>query len=256
MNDLDLQRLRSETFVSHVEYHPSLGSTNDQARQLAAEASGTLPALVIAEEQTAGRGRGTNRWWTGPGSLAFSLLFDPAARGIQRRWFPLMSLATALAIVDTSKPRAPNARLGIHWPNDVFAASRKLAGVLIEALADGRHILGIGWNVNNARSQAPAELAEIVTSLRDLTSVPHDRATLLIEALSRLDGLLDNLALDPEAVGRRAHDACLQRGQTLTIEAGPRQTSGVCAGIASDGALLLDTPTGRQSHYSGVLVHA
>jgi len=255
MNDLELHRLRTETFVSRVEYHRTLGSTNDRARQLAEDGNGTLPALVIAEEQSAGRGRGTNRWWTGPGSLAFSLLLDPAKLGVQRRWFPMISLAAALAVVETSAPRAPEARLGLHWPNDVFASGRKLAGVLVEALADGRHILGIGWNVNNSLSQAPPELAAIVTSLGDLSRGPHDRTLLLVEALSRLNVLLESLAKQPEAVGRRADDACLQRGRTLTIEAGHRRTTGVCAGIALDGALLLDTPSGRQSHYSGVLIH-
>ncbi|HVC96743.1 MAG TPA: biotin--[acetyl-CoA-carboxylase] ligase [Pirellulales bacterium] len=256
MNDLQLHRLRTETFVSRVEYHRALVSTNDRARRIAEEGSGSLPVLVIADEQTAGRGRGTNRWWTGTGSLAFSLLFDPAARGIQRPWLPLMSLAAALAIVETCEPRAPNVRLGVHWPNDVFASDRKLAGVLVEALADGRHILGIGWNVNNSSSQAPLELAEIVTSLCDLSPGPHDRTLILVEALSRLDVLLDHLAQHPKSISRRADVACLQHGKTLTIEAGKRQTTGVCAGIAPDGALLLDTPSGRQSHYCGVLIHA
>jgi len=165
-------------------------------------------------------------------------------------------LAAALAIVETCAPRAPNVRLGVHWPNDVFASDRKLAGILVEALADGRHILGIGWNVNNSSSQAPPELAEIVTSLGDLSPGPHDRTWILVEALSRLNVLLDYLARHPEAIGRRADEACLQHGQTLTIEAGKRRTTGVCAGIAPNGALLLDTPSGRQSHYSGVLIHA
>jgi BirA family biotin operon repressor/biotin-[acetyl-CoA-carboxylase] ligase len=252
--DFNLDRLRTESFVSQVEYHAVLGSTNDRARQLAAEAGCALPALVIAQEQTAGRGRGTNRWWTGPGSLAVSLLFDPATHGIERRYASMMSLTAALAIVDTCALRAANVRFGIHWPNDVFASGRKLAGVLVEALADGRQILGVGWNVNISQAQVPAELAEFVTTLRDLTGEVYDLTSLLLEMLSRLDVLLNHLALDPKAIGRRADEACLQRGQELTLEAGPKRITGVCAGISADGALLLDTPSGRQSHYSGVLL--
>jgi BirA family biotin operon repressor/biotin-[acetyl-CoA-carboxylase] ligase len=251
--DLDLHRLRSESFVAHVEHHDELGSTNDRARRLAAVSSGTPPALVIAQRQTAGRGRGTNRWWTGPGSLAFSLLFDPGARGIERRYFSMLSLAAALSIVDTSAPRAAGAVLGVHWPNDVFASGRKLAGVLVEALADGRHIVGVGWNVNNSTREAPGELAGIVTTLRDLTGHEHDRTELLLEMLLRLDGWLERMAHEPAVVGRRADAACLQRGQELTIEAGSQRTTGKCAGIAADGALLLDTAAGRESHYCGVL---
>jgi BirA family biotin operon repressor/biotin-[acetyl-CoA-carboxylase] ligase len=251
---LDVQRIRNESFVAHLEYHDELGSTNDRARQLASERGDEMPAIVIAERQTAGRGRGTNRWWTGAGSLAFSLLFDPRARGIERRYFPMLSLAAALSIVDASAPRLHDAGLGVHWPNDVFASGRKLAGVLVEALADGRHIVGVGWNVNNSTFEAPVDLAHIVTTLRELTGREHDRTQLLVEALSRLDGLLNRLATEPSAVGRCADGVCLQRGQELTIEAGSRRSTGRCAGIAADGALLLDTPSGRQMHYGGAII--
>ena len=91
----DVQRLLREGSLSHVEHHPTLTSTNDRAREIALDLPADETALVIADEQTAGRGRGSNRWWTGAGSLAFSLVFDPAAQGIKRQHYPLISLATA-----------------------------------------------------------------------------------------------------------------------------------------------------------------
>ena len=61
---VDIQRVLAETFAARAEWHQTLSSTNDRARQCAAEAAGELPLLVVAETQTAGRGRGANLWWT------------------------------------------------------------------------------------------------------------------------------------------------------------------------------------------------
>jgi BirA family biotin operon repressor/biotin-[acetyl-CoA-carboxylase] ligase len=241
--------------LARVEHHPTLTSTNDHARELAAQSPAELPLLVVADEQTAGRGRGANRWWTGPGSLACSLLFDPAARGIERRYHSMIALAAAVAIVDATSPLVDARPIGVHWPNDVFVSDRKLAGILVEALPDGRHILGIGCNVNNSLAAAPAELQAIATSLADLTGRTQHRTAFLLGVLERLHANLDLLASSPASLGERADQLCLQRGRRLTIESGARRTTGICAGIAPDGALLLETPAGLETHYSGVLIH-
>ncbi|HVA46679.1 MAG TPA: biotin--[acetyl-CoA-carboxylase] ligase [Pirellulales bacterium] len=246
--------LTAAGLVDRAEYFASLGSTNDHAREIAAMLPRDERRLIVADEQTAGRGRGANRWWTAPGSLACSLLFDPAGRGIERQYFPMISLAAAIAIAETATVAASRVDAGLHWPNDVFIAGSKLAGVLIEALPDGRHVLGMGCNVNNRAKHAPPELSNAVVSLADLTGRDHSRGELLIEILRRLDERLDELARSPHAVGRRADELCLQHGKFLTIRSGSREASGMCAGIADDGALLLDTITGRQWFYSGVLV--
>lgn len=240
--------------IERAEHFVSLGSTNDYARELAASLPRGEKVLIVADEQTAGRGRGTNRWWTGAGSLAFSLLFDPAERNVERRCYPMISLVAAIAIVDAVGAVTRRSDVGLHWPNDVFIAGRKVAGVLIEGLADGRHVLGIGCNVNNRTIEAPPELADVAISLADLTGRCISRCDLLVDILQRLDVHLAALAGQPQKVGQRADELCLQHGSHLTVRAGTRETSGVCAGIAADGALLLDTPTGRQALYSGVLV--
>jgi BirA family biotin operon repressor/biotin-[acetyl-CoA-carboxylase] ligase len=250
----DWSPLVARGLVDRAEHFASLGSTNDYAREIAAGTPRDQRVLIVADEQTAGRGRGVNRWWTGPDSLACSLLFDPAARQIERRHYSMISLAAAIAIVETAADATGRVDLGLHWPNDVFLAGRKLAGVLIEALADGRHILGIGCNINNLASTAPPELSAIVTSLTDITGQSHSRNGFLLKLVNCLDAQFDNLARQPEAVGERANELCLQHGLHLTIRAGTREASGLCAGIAPDGALLLDTITGRQTFYSGVLV--
>ncbi|HEY4309015.1 MAG TPA: biotin--[acetyl-CoA-carboxylase] ligase [Pirellulales bacterium] len=253
---IDVQRLQRECLVSHVEHYATLTSTNDRARDIALDLPADEMALVIADEQTVGRGRGANRWWTGAGSLACSLVFDPAAQGIKRQHFPLISLATAVAIVDAVRPTLPPGQLGLHWPNDVFAAGRKLAGILIEGLPNGKHVLGIGVNVNNRVADAPAELRERATSLADLTRREHSRTDVLVELLGRLWPNLGQLAANSAEVGRRADRACLQHGRPLVLQSGDRQVAGTCVKVADDGALVLRTERGEEKFYSGVLIHS
>jgi BirA family biotin operon repressor/biotin-[acetyl-CoA-carboxylase] ligase len=252
---LDLDRLLASSLVADVEYYATLGSTNDRAKECAARGPGKLPLLVIADAQTAGRGRGANRWWTGHGSLAFTLLFDAHELGLERMRLPLVALATGVAVVEAVAPLVPSLSVGVRWPNDVYVGDRKLAGLLVEVPTERFFVVGIGVNINNTLADAPAELARKVTTLRDLTGAAHDRTAILLAILAQLTAWLRCLASTPEAVGSRANQLCLQHGQTLTLDAGGRLVTGTCAGVASDGALLLETPEGRRRFYSGVLKH-
>ena len=97
---LDADAIRAATFVRHVEIHDTLGSTNDRAAELARDPNVELPALVVARQQTAGRGRGDNTWWSADGALTFSVLLDTVAFGISASNWPQLSLATAVAVCD------------------------------------------------------------------------------------------------------------------------------------------------------------
>jgi len=251
---LDTDLLLRETFVAQVEYHATLSSTNDRAKQCAAEGTASLPLLIVADEQTSGRGRGSNRWWTGKGSLACSLLLDLDDPASDRRRSALVALAAALAITETVAPLLPSHTVGLHWPNDVFAEGRKLAGVLVEGLRDRRLVVGIGLNVNNSLREAPPTVEKTATTLFELTGIAHDRTKVLVAILERLAGALREMISRPEQIAARANAVCLQHGQTLTIQTGRRRVCGRCRGIAADGALLLDTPEGREKLYSGVVL--
>lgn len=251
MSTLDVDRLRRSGWLATVEHHASIGSTNDRARELPLECD--LPALVIAEQQTAGRGRGENRWWTGAGSLAFSVVVDPQALGLSPQLLPRLSLAAAVAVVEAVQPWLSAGRLGLRWPNDVYLDQRKLAGVLVEQPAAARTVIGVGLNVNNSLAEAPDDVQAVASSLVDLTGRAHDRTELLLAALAALEQHLAELAADPIRYGRRFQDLCLQVGQTLTVEAGRERVTGVCEGVAADGALRLATSTGRRQLYGGVV---
>ena len=247
---MDIERIISETFVARAEHHAVLGSTNDLARQYNGS---RLPLLIIADRQTAGRGRGTNRWWTGEGSLAFSLLLPVDMFPADQTHPPLAGLAAAVAIVEAVEPLIHDQGASIHWPNDVYVGDRKLAGILIEVLSDRRHVLGIGLNANNSSREAPVELRQKAVALRDLIGRPLDRTDVLIALLSRLEKQLDRLAESPAKVAQEAGRLCGQVGQSLVIKMGTKTERGRCLGIADDGGLMLATPDGQRTFHSGTL---
>ena len=260
----NLSQILEKTFVADLEHHPVIGSTNDRAMECAAIAGVKLPFLVLADRQTAGRGRGANRWWTGPGSLAFSLLMGPVqarpAGAAGERMFdaarrppPLVSLAAGVAVVEAMAPLVSGHEIGLHWPNDVMLDGRKLAGILIEVLANGRLVIGIGINSNNTAADAPPEVRLRVVTLRDATGQPHDQMEILIAILCQLQRLLAELGLSAGSLARRAHELCLQRGQRWQVVQGNTRMEGYCLGIADDGALLLDIDGQPRAFYSGLL---
>ncbi len=134
---IDVVRILRETFVARAEHHPTLGSTNDQAARCAARGVKELPLLIVADEQTAGRGRGAKRWWTGRGALAVSLLVEAETVAAERLRSPLAALAVAAAVADTVAPLLPNHRVGINWPNDVMC-EEKVSGTVSSAEKGGQ----------------------------------------------------------------------------------------------------------------------
>ncbi len=252
-SSLDIERVVGETFVVQAEHHRTLGSTNDRAAQRAAQGVTTLPLLVVADQQTAGRGRGAKRWWSGQGGLTFSLLIEAETAAAQASRSPLVALAVAVAAAETAAPLLPGHEVGIRWPNDVLADDRKLAGILVEVLPDRRHVIGVGLNTNNTLADAPAELQTTAATLRDLTGREQDHTAILLELLRRLDGALSQLRSQPEELAARANALCLQRDRTVTLQSGERTITGRCRGIAADGALLLETPAGVEPFHSGIV---
>jgi BirA family biotin operon repressor/biotin-[acetyl-CoA-carboxylase] ligase len=264
---MDINRILRETFVVEAEHREELGSTNDRAAERAKQGASRLPLLVIADRQTAGRGRGGNRWWTGSDSLAFSLLLEFAAvegkkdtprfmLGRQSNSRPniLVGLGAGVAVVESLKPLLENVEIGILWPNDVMAAGRKLAGILVEVLPDGRTVIGIGINTNNSMSDVPAELLRIATTLLELSGKRQDHTEILIALLNRMEEQISILKRAPAELAARADALCLQRNKPLALQHGRKTVAGLCRGIAPDGALLLETPDGIRSFYSGTII--
>jgi len=195
------------------------GSTNDRARELAA-AGAPHGTLVTTGEQTAGRGR-QGRTWSAPAGQALLLslvLCDPP---------PLLPLRAGLAVADIAGDAAR-----VKWPNDVLLDGRKLAGILVEARPqDGWAVLGIGLN-------AAVDLAALPAEVRDRAATLHRPPDAVLRDL--LPALERRLA-EPDAATLRAlreRDALL--GRPIRWDGG----EGRGAGIADDGALLVETADG------------
>src|SRR5688572_11154517 len=118
---VDLARVTGSEIIQRIEYQQTLGSTNDRAAQLSSEEFLACPALVIAAEQTAGRGRGGNRWWSTPGGLMFSLVLQGSEPATNAAHWSGYSLATGLAICEALSFVSASTDLTVKWPNDVYA---------------------------------------------------------------------------------------------------------------------------------------
>ncbi len=223
-------------------YRPSIGSTMDLARQLAEEGApeGTI---VIADEQTAGKGRLQRRWWSPPAtSLLFTVVLRPHLIPSQaQRLTMICSLAVCDAIEAVTGLQAK-----VKWPNDVLIGACKVCGILTElGLSDQRLeyvLVGVGLNVNVDFSAAPPLMAP-ATSL--MAEVGHG-----VSRSELLDALLRNLEGRYEALqkGRSFHDEWTRRlatiGQEVLATDGTARWQGTALGVDQDGALLIGVQDG------------
>jgi BirA family biotin operon repressor/biotin-[acetyl-CoA-carboxylase] ligase len=238
-----------------VEHQAEADSTMVRAREIAADPLCLLPAAVIADRQTHGRGRRGASWWQPPGSLAVSIVLDATAAGTEAAAAPppSWSLACGVAIAETLRALDPDVQAMVRWPNDIEVQGRKLAGILVETAGCGRAIFGIGVNTTGIAAAAPVPLRARVATFPDLTGRSLPRERLLVAFLPRFLGLLRGMAADEGILAARYRPLCSLDGHAVTIHAGDGRHHGLCRGIAGDGALVLDTPSGRMRLVSGSL---
>jgi BirA family biotin operon repressor/biotin-[acetyl-CoA-carboxylase] ligase len=255
----DLARIRASGLLRQLEFRDEIDSTNDLAIALLKESALETPALVLAERQTAGRGRGTNRWWATGGALTFSLVIAPDASGITSARWPRISHCAALAVAEAIEEFVPGAESQLKWPNDVYLTGRKVCGVLVEAPAampgePQRVIVGVGVNVNNSLTGAPDDVQARAISLADVLGGPCDMTAFLVTLLRRFHEALAHLAANDAVLFAGWSRRCLLSGRSVTIDIGGRLIRGRCRGVAEDGALLVDTATGIERVLGGIVI--
>lgn len=210
------------------------GSTNDDARILAAAGAGHGTA-VLADQQTAGRGR-LGRAWSSPAgdNLYLSVIWRA---GLAESIPPTMTLAAGVAVSEALDRFTPTPTR-VKWPNDVRHQGKKLAGVLTEAMFRGAQptavVLGVGVNVRG-ESVAP-ELVDVATSLRIVRGDDLSRAGVLGALLSSLDVTLSALMSGGFAAIRAR---LLARCETVGARVSVGDVTGVATDIDDDGALLV-----------------
>jgi BirA family biotin operon repressor/biotin-[acetyl-CoA-carboxylase] ligase len=219
------------------EFFPTIGSTNDVAAQQAASGDNE-GAVFVADAQTSGRGRRGRTWFSPPGTgLYVSTILRPGRSRERERATSLTTMAAGVALVEGLR-HATGLTPSLKWPNDLYVARRKLAGILAEGIGDS---VVLGYGINISTSSFPPDLGDRATSLETELGRVVDRPRVFAETLAalasrygdllagRFDAILDAWRVfAPAAQGARV---------SWTTTAGER--IGVTAGIDDRGALLV-----------------
>lgn len=228
---------------------PEAGSTNDEARALAAEGApeGTL---VMADRQTAGRGRLGRAWHSAPGlGLYLSVVLRPKEPAGRIGRYALMAAVAACTACRT----VAGERVRIKWPNDLLAGGAKLGGILAEVrsgAAGQELVVGLGVNVNHREMDFPEELRGAATSLRALRDgEPVDREAFALTSIAALGAELADLRDGgwDRVAQRFLSYAPSARGQRVRLATGGL---GITGGLDASGALRV------VAEHGVVLVHA
>lgn len=244
-----------------IEYHESIPSTNERARELASD--GAADVVVLAGEQTRGRGRRGRGWSGPPGGIYASVLFSPDRPAADA---PLFTLAAAVAAVRACEAVGVDA--AIKWPNDVVIGvdaagahgrsrdvagrgGRKLAGILTETESEADRlswlVVGIGINANVERESLPPG----ATSLRAERGADVDRGRVARELLEGFANLVDDL----DAVLPAWRERASTLGRRVRVETPGETIEGLAVDVVRPGALVVETPTGRRTIHSGECTH-
>lgn len=240
------RRLAGSLFGKRIHHFFRAESTQDYAMRLAAEEEphGTL---VIAEEQTAGRGRFGRSWYSEKTSgIYFSMILRPPLAPVHAL---LLTLAAGLAGYDAVR-EVTGLAVDIRWPNDLLVNDKKFAGILTEMSAETERVhyvvVGVGLNVNHAK--IPAELEPIATSLRLAAGQRFSRMEILVRLLGAFDRYYNQLlARDgaPSILGRWAAVSSYAAGKRVKVSTGAGEFTGTTAGLDATGLLRIRRENGE-----------
>ncbi len=231
-------------FKPKILRYKSLPSTNNEAARLAA--LGAEEGLaVVAEEQTAGRGRLQRSWISPMGAgLYCSVVLRPKFSA--DRW-PLITFVAALSVSDALL-EACELKTDIKWPNDLLAGERKICGILAEVIEtdEGRAVI-LGMGVNVTREAFPEAFSTVAISVDEATGRENERSTILhclLKALTRWYRLLEEVDGDEKIIAEWVSRSSYAEGKLVTVVNGDETITGTTRGLASDGALCLETEKG------------
>lgn len=228
-------------------------STNRVA-DVAGAAGAPEGLLIVADAQTAARGRMGRGWFSPRGvNLYCSLLLRPGAAPHEAMSLPLVA---GLAVAEGLAECEPSLQPKIKWPNDIYIGGRKICGILCEIHLKGEStdylVAGIGLNVNVTMAQMPPELRSTATSVIAETGSEASREHLLAAILNRFEPLYDGWrAFGFKGLVRQVNMLDALRDKHIRMELSGKPVEGTACGIQPDGALLLRTAKGLTPVYSG-----
>ncbi|MFC1933191.1 biotin--[acetyl-CoA-carboxylase] ligase [Chloroflexota bacterium] len=217
-----------------VIYYPSATSTNEVAKQEAQQGAAEGTA-ILADEQTAGKGRLKRVWLSPGGNIALSIILYPSLANL-----PSLIMLASLAVVHSIEA-ATGLKSQIKWPNDVLINGRKVCGILIESDVQGNAvnytIIGIGINVNLKLADFP-EIQPIATSLSDELGGEVSCLSVIRCLLVEIERLY--LALSTGgSIYEEWRDSLITLGGRIRVKSGETVYEGVAESVARDGSLLL-----------------
>jgi BirA family biotin operon repressor/biotin-[acetyl-CoA-carboxylase] ligase len=252
LGELELRPLINTHEIGHaLHWFSEVGSTNDVARALAEEGA-AHGEVVIAESQTAGRGRRGRAWISPPGrNIYLSVILRPDLPPVRA---PELTLLSSVALCQAVRHAGVPA--DIKWPNDLMVHGRKVAGVLTEMAAEVDQVqwvvLGVGINVNARAEDFPPELRGSATSLCLERGQPVPRALLASAVLGALEEWLDRHAAEGFGPVRAAWKEMSETlGREVRVRSPGHDVEGVAEDVDEIGALIVRTRAGRERVLAG-----
>jgi len=232
-----------------MEWLREVDSTNSLAKRWYTENEDQTPALFAADQQTAGRGRGGNQWWSPRGCLMMTLAIPVSELPDDSDLHPQLALVTGVALAETADVLLDSSRISqtqLKWPNDAYLDGRKLAGNLIEALQTRSQTtgfaIGIGINTQINWRDAPAQLLERAVCLSSVAGRTIDCETVLVELVQQIREQLSSWRERPDEWLNNWRGRCLLTGCVVRARVGESgEVVGRCEGININGRLLLRT---------------
>ena len=249
MDCLDQEKIKAllekSVFKENIVIYKSLSSTNSRAKELCAQ-DAPHGTIVLAEEQTAGRGRMERKWFSpSHKNILISLLLRP---DMEADNIYSLTLTLALAGIDAIKELCGLSAM-IKWPNDIYLNNKKLAGILTEFSVRGNRpvyvILGMGMNVNWHPDEESGMLFTS-TSLAKERGAHVSRNRLIAEILKRFECLYNDLICKrTEEFTRRCNSLSLLTGKMVSVDTGDELIRGKVIGLDKDGGLILEIQDGE-----------
>jgi len=232
--------LKTKFIGKKIVLYKSTSSTNDIAAEYAKAGAVNNGLVVLAEEQSRGRGRRGHRWFGGAGRsvLCSVLLFDV---GIP---LELVSLGVSVGVAEAVS-RVAGRPAGIKWPNDIFINGKKVGGILIERFGrGGNYIVGIGVNCNQSSEELGEQLQGIATSIDIESGLCCERDRLVGCLLQSVEKWILAAAKGADVVVRRWGQLSVLLGRRVKVEFDRKQFTGNCIGVDPVRGLILQLDRG------------
>ncbi len=249
--------LDTERFGRNFVFFDETDSTNGEALRLA-EGGSPEGTVVVADSQTAGRGRLNRQWFSPPGlNLYFSLVLRPS---VQPARVPQIALVTGMAVARCLGSLTSDLAVGVKWPNDVLLEGRKLCGILCDMRSEvdlvHHVIVGVGINVNVDRSHFPDEIAETATSLKVALGREVSRARLLAGILLEMERAYTMwLESGLDAFRPIWQQRSVLKGRWVSVSALNERICGRVVDLAPSGALVVEQEDGTRREIASGDVH-